>query len=349
MASRECARPPASMELKPRSDKALDMDKHACVLTREAPTPLPATYGGAGWQPRPGTLREEITEGTIWHPCGCCTEWGPLKEVVLSWPGEEINFAGHPNQYLMLARPDLTTLRRQTEGLVAMYESQGVQVHLARPATPPPPNFLFMRDLFWATPEGVVLARPAARQRAGEERYAAQSLAGLGVPLILHPHGQATFEGADALWMNERTVLVGVGVRTNDEGARQLALLLGTMGVELLAVKLPQGVQHLLGVVNFVDRDLAVLHGGKATPEISGVLASHEIKTLTLPPGEELKERLGMNFVTLAPRRLVMPAHCPEIREQLEREGIEVLTAEVGEYLKAAGGLACLTGILRRA
>lgn len=311
-------------------------------------TGTPATYGGEGWQARQQTLGQEIAEGRIWHRSGSHSEWGALREVVLSWPGEELHFSGSPNEYLMLAQPDLAVLRRQTAALVEFYEGQGVTVHLARPSLPPPPNFLFMRDLFWATPEGVVLARPAARQRAGEERYAAETLAKLGVPMIFHPHGAATFEGADALWLDEETVLLGVGVRTNEAGARQLAGLLGTMGISVQEVALPPGVQHLLGLVNFLDRRLAVLHGGKASPALQELLARRGVTTIVLPPDRELAEGLGMNFVTLAPRKIVMPAGCPGIREKLAGEGVETLEMEVGEYLKAAGGLACLTGILRR-
>lgn len=319
-----------------------------CRNNRQTTTEPAATYGGTGWQPRPGSLDQEIAEGGIWHRCGCQSEWGRLRELILSWPGEEMNFSGPANDFLMLARPALDALRRQTERLIEFYEGQGVTVHLARPSAPPPPNFLFMRDLFWATPHVVVLARPAAHQRAGEERYAAETLAGLGVPLIFYPHGTATFEGADALWLDSRTVLVGVGLRTNGEAAGQLAGLLGGLGIRLQEVGLPPGVQHLLGVVNFVDRDLAVLHGGRATPELSGLLAAHGVETIILPPDAELLDRLGMNFVTLDRRRIVMPARCPGIRKRLTAKGIEVLEVEVSEYLKAAGGLACLTGILRR-
>jgi len=307
-----------------------------------------ATHGGSGWQARQATLRQEIAEGAVWHCCGSLSEWGLLREVVLSWPGEELNFSGAPNEYLMLEKPNLDALRRQTAALVDFYEGQGITVHLARPSALPPPNFLFMRDLFWATPQGVVLARPAARQRAGEERYAAETLARLGVPMIFHPYGTATFEGADALWLDEQTILLGVGVRTNGEGARQLASLLGPMGITVLEVALPQGVQHLLGVVNFVDRTTALLNVAKASPALQEVLASRGVTTIQLSPDDELQKGLGMNFVTLDPRRVVMPANCPGIKKKMASAGIDVLEMEVGEYLKAAGGLACLTGILRR-
>ncbi|NTV15011.1 MAG: amidinotransferase [Desulfobulbaceae bacterium] len=309
---------------------------------------LPATYGGAGWQPRTSSLAEELVQGEIWRPCGVRAEWEPLREVVLHWPGEELNFSTSPDRQLMLARPDLDLIRAQTEGLVAIYERAGIAVQLTNLSELPPANFLFQRDLFWATPQGVVLARPAAQQRAGEERCLAQVLARLGAPVIFHPFGSATFEGADALWLDPATVLLGSGVRSNREAVAQLRALLGGMGVEVLEVPLPSGVQHLLGVVNFLDRDLAVVNGGKVTAQLAGLLTTRGIRQIVLPPDAELTAGLGMNFVTLAPRRLLMPAGCPGIRARFRSEGLEVLEAEISEYRKAAGGIGCLTGVLRR-
>ncbi len=309
---------------------------------------LAATHGGSGWLPRNGDLRTELAAGQLWHRCGYNSEWGVLREVLLSWPGEELNYSEPPNRQLMHARPDLEELRRQARNLAQFYEGQGVTVHFARPSLLPPPNFLFMRDLFWATPEGVVLARPAAAQRAGEERFAQEALAQLGAPVILHPRGIATFEGADALWLNPQTVLLGIGVRSNRAAMAQLTPLVNELGAELIAVPLPSGVQHLLGVVNFVAAELAVVHGGQADGQLLSLLAAKGIETIVLAPDEEVTAKLGMNFVTLAPRRIVMPAGCPGIKNRLGAAGIACAEIEVGEYLKAAGGLACLTGILRR-
>ena len=53
--------------------------------------------------------------------------------------------------------------------------------------------------------------------------------------------GQGTFEGADAMWLDATTVLVGLGLRTNAEGAAQVAATLGEMGVETIVVDLPVG------------------------------------------------------------------------------------------------------------
>ncbi len=309
---------------------------------------LPATYGGEGWQRRQLPLRDDIAKGNLWHPCGCRSECASLKEVVLSWPGKELEYSCTANEMLMLARPDLATIQAQALQLADFYQSHGVEVHFARPASPPPPNFLFQRDLFWATQDGIVLARPAAMQRAGEERYAAEVLAGIGAPLVMHFHGDATFEGADALWLDSNTVILGTGVRTNGEAARQLGRFLRELNVQLLDIPLPEKSQHLLGIVNFIDVDLAAVHGGKITRLLSNILATRNIRTIVLPDSDEMNVRLGMNFVTLAPGKIVMPRGAPGVKASLENHGVEAHEVEISEYLKAAGGLACLTGILRR-
>ena len=307
-----------------------------------------ATHGGPGWRPRRDSHADEITHGELWRPYRVCSETATLKAVLLAVPGEELAVDGTPDDSLMLQRVDVTAIQRQCHAVADHYTSLGVEVHLFRPHTSPPPNFVFQRDLFFMTPQGAILGRPAAQQRAGEERFAAEALASLGVPILRSMSGRATFEGADALWLDEHTVLLGVGLRTNDEARGLLEDALAGMGVQTVAVSVPRGVQHLLGVVNFLDRDLAAVHGGAATDDLLDVLRGHGVDVLLLPPNEELDRGRGMNFVTTAPRRVVMPTGCPGIQQQLVARGVDIRAVDVTEYIHAAGALGCLTGVLWR-
>ena len=258
------------------------------------PAALPATFGGAGWRVREASHAEDVAAGRLWRRAGVAAEWAPLREVTLAVPGPEVDYPEHPDRWLMLARPDAARLRRQAEAVAAFYERQGVIAHRIRPAAPPPPNFLFQRDLYLMTPEGAILARPAPPQRAAEARPMAAALAGLGVPLLMPPRGGALFEGADALWLSPREVLVGVGVRTNAAAFEAIAGLLGGMGVVAEAVAMPAATQHLLGVVNVIDADLAAVHGGRLTPSIRDALT----RRAAAPDPPPRTERAG----ALAPR-----------------------------------------------
>lgn len=308
----------------------------------------PATDGGSGFVRRGGSVETDIRQGHVWTACGVSSEVAPLRRVLLSWPSESIRCAGSPDSLLFRERVDLEAIRAQAEELVAFYEAQNVEACLFRPERTAPPNFMFMRDTFVMTPEGAVVGRPAGQVRAGEERFTQEALTWAGVPVIGMVHGEAVLEGADVLWLPDKTVVVGVGFRTSAEGFAQLSRLLGEAGVSSTAVSLPAGTQHLLGVVNFVDNGLAISRADRLTEEIARVLRGHGVRIVVLDPTDEVVEGLAMNFVTLSPRRIVMPAGCPGTRRKFEEMGIGCCEVHVGEYRKAAGGPGCLTGILQR-
>ncbi len=306
------------------------------------------SYGGPGWRSRPERHADDVAKGELWRSCGFASETARLREVLISRPSDTLAAIDAPAQELMLEAIDLRAIRRQARSLAALYESLGVTVHIASPDSPPPPNFLFMRDLFFMTPEGAVVARPAAPQRAREARFAADALARIGIPIVATIRGAGLFEGADALWFNARNVLIGVARRTNGEASRQLSHILDDLGVRVTSIPLPKGVQHLLGVVNFLASDLAALRSAKAPAELHTFLDDHGVEQIPLQPDDEVDRKGAMNFVTVAPRELVMPTACPRTRAIYESYGIECHQVDVSEYLKGAGGPGCLTGILRR-
>ena len=199
-----------------------------------------AAYGGDGFSPRTRSHAEEI--GSLWAACGLDSEWAPLKEVLLHRPGPELAAAAaDPNGAHMLAPLDLETARAEHDGLAQAYRDHGVAVRYVDPSGPATPNLMFCADLFVMTPEGAILARPASTVRAGEEREVARRLADLGVPILKTLTGQATFEGADLMWLDPTTTIIGRGLRTNQDAIEQIGHLLSEIGATTLAVDLPYG------------------------------------------------------------------------------------------------------------
>ena len=315
----------------------------------------PSTLMGAGWHGRARTHAAEVAAGAVWAGFGVRSHYGPLRAVMLAWPDEGLAYSGEPADWLMNERPDLERMRAEALGLAEAYQRCGAEVRWIRgPGTASlvaapnsaPPNIIFACDLFFMTPEGAVLARMAAEQRAGEERIVAVALAEAGVPILATPRGNATFEGADAMWIRPDLVAVAVGRRTNEEGFRTVARVLADQGVDCVSVEIPPTVQHLLGSVNLVDHDLAVAWG--ASPSMRALLARVGMKVLDFESTAEVVAGRALNFVTLAPRQIVMPAGSPQTRRRLEDAGIQVHEQSVAEYLRAAGGIGCLTGVLAR-
>jgi len=305
-----------------------------------------AAYGGEGWSPRTASLRQEI--GQVWGACGVGVEWSPLKAVLLHRPGPELEEVADPDAAQMLALLDAGRAREQHDALAQAYRDAGVAVHYVEPAETPTPNLMFVADLMFMTPEGVIIGRPASTVRAGEERFVARRLADLGVPILRSVRGQGTFEGADALWIDPQTALVATGMRTNAEGAAQVAGLLREMGVEVITVGLPYGAMHLMGTLRFADRDLAIAWPGRVPYAVVDALRARGYTVLFIPDAGEAVRGMSLNFVTLGPRRILMAAGNPITQAFYEDAGITCQVVEVDEILKAAGGIGCATGILER-
>ncbi|UCE96139.1 MAG: amidinotransferase [Candidatus Bathyarchaeota archaeon] len=305
-----------------------------------------AAHGGEGWSPRIESLRQEI--GKVWESCGVDSEWSPLKGVLMHQPGPEIEAITDANNALMIDVPKLALARQQHDALVEIYRKSGISVFYVEPHDIPSPNMMFVADLFFMTPEGAILARPASTVRAGEERFIAQKLAELGIPILRCVRGKGVFEGADASWIDSNTLLIGTGLRTNAEGATQVTSLMKEMDVEVVRVGLPYGAMHLMGTLRFVDRDLAVSWRTRIPYAAVKTLRDHGFTVSFIPNEEEAIYGMALNFVTLEPNKIVMPDGNPRTQSFYENMGIKCETVKLAELHKAAGGIGCLTGILRR-
>jgi N-dimethylarginine dimethylaminohydrolase len=207
---------------------------------------------------------------------------------------------------------------------------------------------MFVADLLFMTREGAVLGRPASTVRAGEERLVAERLARLGIPLLRSVRGTGTFEGADAAWLDQHTVLLATGLRTNAQGALQVTALLQEMGVDVVPLGLPYGAMHLMGQLRIADRDLAIAWPGRVPYAAVEALRARGFNVLFLPHIDEAKHGMSLNFVTIGPSQILMPAGNPRTLAFYEEAGITCYSVNIAELAKAAGGIGCLSGILAR-
>ena len=305
-----------------------------------------AAYGGPGWAPRKKSLRDEI--GSIWNSCGINSEWASLKAVLMHRPGNEIENIKNPNEAQMLETPVLDKLQKQYDDIAETYRKSNVSVSYVEPSQIPPPNLIYVADLLFMTTEGAILARPASTVRAGEERYIARRLAEMGIPIVLSIRGTGTFEGADAAWLNPDCIMVGTGLRTNREGAAQIAKLFEQMAIEVIVVNLRPGAMHLMGSLRFSDENIAICWPSMIPDGAIEALQERGYEVLLAPDERELRSGMALNYVSLGPRSILMVAGNPVTQAFYEAAGIKCQTVEIGEIMKAAGGIGCSTGILER-
>jgi len=308
---------------------------------------LSAAYGGELWSPRLSAMTEDIT--STWGDWGVSSEIGRLHAVLLRRPGPELDAVTDFDAMQMHSDLSPDRVRGQHDALAEAYRAAGVVVHYVERGRIDKPNAMFVRDLMLMTPEGAIVTRPASTVRAGEERLVAEALAQLGVPILMSVHGSGTFEGADVIWVDEQLCFLAEGLRTNEEGADQVERMLREIGVaEVVRVDLPHGAMHLDGLLSIIDRDLAAVWPRRTPFKVVNTLRKRGFRFIEVDDEREAQDCLPMNFVALAPGEILMPAGGVTMQRKYEASGVRCHLVDVGDCIKAGGGIHCMTGFLKR-
>ncbi|MCG3121217.1 MAG: N(G),N(G)-dimethylarginine dimethylaminohydrolase [bacterium] len=206
---------------------------------------------------------------------------------------------------------------------------------------------IYVRDAALITKRGAILCNMGKAQRRGEPAAIGEFLAQAGVPILGAITGAGTLEGGDVVWLNERTLAVGHGYRTNAEGIRQLRRLLADSIDQLVVVPLPHwrgpnDVLHLMSLLSPLDQQLALVYSPLLPVPFREWLLARGLTLLEVPAAEY--DSMGCNVLAVAPRQCLMLAGNPRTKARLVAAGVEVWEY-AGEEIsrKGAGGPTCLT------
>src|SRR2546427_1066199 len=119
------------------------------------------------------------------------------------------------------ARPDLARATSEYEGFLALLRGAGADVHCLPPSEQVGLDSLYVRDASIACDRGIILCNMGKPQRATEPAAQEAAFRTLGLPILGGITGDGRLEGGDVLWLDQRTLAVGRGYRTNDAGVGQ--------------------------------------------------------------------------------------------------------------------------------
>jgi len=262
----------------------------------------------------------------------------PLPEDVSRW-----------REHGWRAAPDYPAAAAEHETFRGLLAEAGAEVVVSR-HDPGNPDAMYVYDPVLVGGEGAVLLRPGKEGRRQEPAAIGPSLEAAGVPIAAELGAPACAEGGDTVWLDEQTLLVGIGYRTNDESVP--ALEAAFPGVTLVPFDLPHWngvgeVMHLMSFISPLDRDLAVVYARIAPVRLLRLLAERDISVVEVP--DEEFESQGSNVLALGPRRALALDGNPETRRRMEKAGVEVVMYRGDEISrKGDGGPTCLTRPLLR-
>jgi N-dimethylarginine dimethylaminohydrolase len=249
------------------------------------------------------------------------------------------------------APPDVALAIEQCDAFLGLLGRSGAAIEGLPLAPHLTLDAIYTRDASVVTPSGIVLCSMGKPARRDEPAAQSEAFRAMGVPVLgaIEPPGR--LEGGDVVWFDARTVAVGRGYRTNDEGIRQFGTHLGA-NVDVIEVPLPHyrgpdDVFHLMSILSPVDEDLAVVYSPLMPVPFREWLGSRGIRLVEV--ADEEFESMGANVLALAPRSVVMLDGNPVTRARLEAAGAEVMTYDGSEIsLKGGGGPTCLTRPITR-
>ena len=288
---------------------------------------------------------------------GSQSEVGKIQKILIKHPKDA--FISQENldaQWRTLnysACPDYSKALDEYESLVDLLKKDASEIHFLPRSDETGLDSVYVRDALITTPKGVVLSSMGKEARRGEPAAAAEFLPKLDIPILGAITGEGRLEGGDLIWLDERTLAVGQGYRTNGEGIRQLKELTAGLVDEFIVVPLPhwrgpEGVFHLMSMISPVDLDLAVVYSRLLPVPFRQWLINRGMKLVEVPDSEF--RSMGCNILATSPRRCITLSGNPQTRRMLEDEGVQV-SEYVGEEIsrKGAGGPTCLTRPLVRA
>jgi arginine deiminase len=289
---------------------------------------------------------------------GCQSMYAPVRRMLLKHPRQAFVDQAHVDaqwqDLFYLGRPDFNKAVAEYDRFVNILEQFDFEINFASGIGKQTSlDSLYMHDPIVVSERGAILCNMGKTARVPEPEAAIKYLQDLGVPVLGRITEEGKLESGDVLWVDERTLAIGQGFRTNAEGLRQLRELLGSSVSDIIPVPLPywtgpQDCLHLLSFISIVDKDLAVVYSRLMPVPFREWLLERGFQLVEVPDSEY--DSLACNVLALAPRQCVMLAGNPETQHRLEQAGAQVWTYDGEDIsLKGTGGPTCLTRPILRA
>ena len=267
----------------------------------------------------------------------------PLLDVLVKAPGRAFGAAFNDPAHGFLHPVDLEVARREHEAFVDVLSALGPRVHMLDVELETP-DLVYAFDPLLVTDRGAIPLRPGKPNRASEPAVLEAWTSTAGIPTFGRIEAPGTIEGGDTFWLRPDLLCIGRSLRTNSEGARQLATLVGG-DVRIFDVPYwrgPAELIHLLSVISPIADDLAVVYLPLLPVGLWELLGELGIRLVSVP--DEEFPTLGCNVLAVSPGVVILAEGNPRTATALAAAGCEVHTYPATEIgINGSGGPTCMT------
>ena len=281
----------------------------------------------------------------------------PIKRVLLKHPKEayqnqkKINDESLNLKYL--ANPNFNKACTDYDQFTRVLESFNCEINYLPLNNNSSIDSIYTHDPCIISNKGVILSKMGKSQRESESFEIKKFFESVNIPILGQIESPGILEGGDVVWINEKTVAVGEGYRTNKEGILQLKAILGDLIHEIISVPLPHWTGsndclHLMSNLSPIDTNLFLVYSRLLPVPFRKYLIQKKIILIEVP--DEEYASMGCNVLAIRPRKVLMMEGNPITKKRLEAYNVDVHVYDGTEIsLKGSGGPTCLTRPFYRA
>ena len=275
----------------------------------------------------------------------------PIKKILLKHPRNSfINQEIIDKQYLELnysEAPNYNKAILDYEKFVSLLKSFGIELHYLPEDNSTSLDSIYTHDPCIISNNGIIICNMGKKARLAEPNTIEKFFKSIQIPILGKIKAPGTLEGGDVVWIDDKTIAVGEGYRTNKEGIEQLRYLLSDQVETVISVPIPhwngpQDCLHLMSNLSPIDHNLYLVYSRLLPVSFRKYLLDRNIELIDVP--DEEYESMGCNVLTVAPRKAIMISGNSKTKQLLEKNNVEVYTYDGTEIsIKGAGGPTCLT------
>ena len=284
------------------------------------------------------------------------SETGKIQSILLKHPKDAFLSQGNiEQQWRQLnytACPGYKKALLEYERFLGLLQATVTDFHFLPESDNTGLDSIYLHDPVVITRKGAILCNMGKKERENEPAAVGKYFSETGISILGKITGDGRLEGGDIVWIDEKTVAVGQGYRTNEKGIRQFKELICDLVDDFIVVPLPhwngpEDVLHLMSMISPIDKDLAVVYSRLMPVSFREYLKKRGISLIEVPDSEY--DSMACNILAVEPRRVIMLSGNPQTQMMLESVGVEVMTYNGTEISrKGAGGPTCLTRPLMR-
>ena len=302
---------------------------------------------------------------------GAQTEYERLRSVLMHRPTEELKLItpGNKDAYLFRDVVYWKAFQEEHDFFTDALKREGISVTLLgdllneeqRRVANRLPNLVYTRDVLGVNNLGAMVLRMTYQPRFPEPILIEEGMKKLGIPVALKVTPPGLVEGGDFVWLDEETLMMGFGTRSNEVGVEMVKeILLGRNVKEMIAVPLPSFRVHLDGALMVMSPDLALFHKGSLGLFPSYIYDGEGVrlqfledylkgKGLDLIYANDTEVRMfGTNIVGLGGGKCVSYEWNERIMGLLEEQGFDVIGIPGSQLSIGGGGPHCMTAPILR-